>query len=118
MNDIQVSKNFRLREFECSCCQSVKLDSDLLGRLQQIRDDAGRPVIINSGYRCPSHNSAVGGASQSRHMVGDAADFRIPGLSIGRQRELAEKYFANDGIGYANNFTHVDCRGSRARWNY
>lgn len=94
------------------------MDSTLLERLQSIRSEVGRPVIINSGYRCPSHNSAVGGASQSRHMVGDAADFRIPGMSIAQQRELAEKYFGGDGIGYANTYTHVDCRGSRARWNY
>ena len=118
MNNIQVSENFNLSEFECSCCQQVKLCSDLLNRLQKIRTETGRPVAINSGYRCPSHNSAVGGASQSQHMQGKAADFRIPGLSIQEQRQLAEKYFANDGIGYGDTFTHVDTRGHRARWNY
>ncbi len=118
MNDIQVSENFKLREFECRCCQAVKLDSELLRRLQAIRTEAGRPVVISSGYRCPSHNRSVGGAAQSRHMVGDAADFRITGLPISQQRQLAEKYFDGGGIGYGSNFTHVDTRGTRARWNY
>ena len=118
MNNIQISENFKLREFECRCCGAVKLDSELLRRLQAIRAETGRPLIINSGYRCLDYNRQVGGASESQHMEGKAADFRIPGLSIQQQRQLAEKYFANDGIGYGSTFTHVDTRGFKARWSY
>jgi len=118
MNDIKIAENFKLSEFECRCCKVVKLDSELLDRLQKIRTEAGRPVIINSGYRCPGYNRQVGGAPQSQHVEGKAADFRIPGLSISQQRQLAEKYFANDGIGYGSSFTHVDTRGHKARWDY
>ena len=118
MNDIKIAENFKLSEFECRCCQVVKLDSELLKRLQAMRTETGRPLRITSGYRCLDYNRQVGGASESQHMEGKAADFRIPGLPIQQQRQLAEKYFANDGIGYGSNFTHVDTRGSRARWNY
>lgn len=38
----------------------------------------GLPVYISSGYRCPPLNTAVGGASDSAHLYGCAADFTIP----------------------------------------
>jgi len=118
MNNIKIAENFELSEFQCKCgCQTVKLCSTLLDRLQKIRTEAGRPVIINSGYRCSGHNRAVGGASGSQHLEGKAADFRIPGLSIQQQRQLAEKYFPDGGVGFYNNFVHVDVRGRKARWS-
>lgn len=42
--------------------------------LQPIRDRYGKPIYINSGYRCPSLNRAVGGVSNSQHKIGHAAD--------------------------------------------
>ena len=47
--------------------------------LEPIRAIFGdRPVIISSGYRCPEVNAAVGGASNSAHLFGCAADFTVP----------------------------------------
>ena len=118
MNNIKISENFKLSEFECRCCKTVKLDSELLERLQKMRDEAGRPLVISgSGYRCPAHNRAVGGASGSQHMEGKAADYRIPGMSNEQQRQLAEKHFPDGGVGFYNNFVHVDVRGRKARWS-
>lgn len=119
MNDIQVSQNFKLSEFQCKCgCQQVKLHSELLKRLQAIRTETGRAVVINSGYRCPEHNKKVGGASNSQHLHGKAADIAIKGLPISEQRKICVKHFGDGGIGYANTYTHVDTRGVQARWNY
>lgn len=42
--------------------------------LDPLREKYGKPVKVNSGYRCPKHNLAVGGAMQSQHMKGEAAD--------------------------------------------
>ena len=42
--------------------------------LQPLRDAIGSPVNINSGYRCPSLNMSIGGAKNSQHMTGHAAD--------------------------------------------
>lgn len=42
--------------------------------LQPLRDALGSPVNLNSGYRCPSLNKSIGGASGSQHMTGQAAD--------------------------------------------
>jgi hypothetical protein len=42
--------------------------------LQPLRDALGSPLKINSGYRCPSLNRSINGASGSQHMTGQAAD--------------------------------------------
>ena len=42
--------------------------------LEPARAAYGKPIIVNSGYRCSIHNAAVGGASSSQHMRGEAAD--------------------------------------------
>jgi len=47
--------------------------------LEGVRELLGkRPIIINSGYRCPDLNKAVGGSSSSDHMKGFAVDFTCP----------------------------------------
>jgi len=43
--------------------------------LEEVRLLLGTPMIISSGYRCPDLNELVGGARNSRHMLGLAADF-------------------------------------------
>jgi hypothetical protein len=50
----------------------------LAGRLEAIRKLLGRPMIISSGYRAPAVNRLVGGAANSQHMLGQAADFIAP----------------------------------------
>ena len=50
-------------------------------RLQAMRDASGS-LRINSGYRSPSYNAGVGGASKSRHMYGDAFDIKPLSTSI------------------------------------
>ena len=40
---------------------------------------ANGPITINSGFRCPSLNSLVGGVSNSQHVTGQAADISIKG---------------------------------------
>ena len=42
--------------------------------LDPLREMYGKPIIVNSGYRCPQLNAAVGGAKNSQHMRGEAAD--------------------------------------------
>ena len=118
MNDIKISDNFKLSEFECKCgCRTVKLHSELLRRLQAIRTQTGRPVRITSGYRCPAHNRAVGGATASRHMLGDAVDFQIVGMPIAQQRKILDVHFADGGRGYGTTFCHGDL-GAARWWNY
>lgn len=85
---------------------------------QQARDRIGRPFIVTSWYRPPAINARVGGASQSRHIVGDAIDFYCEGLT-GNQLYWALDPWWPGGLGRYTNFpalSHIDARGYRARW--
>ena len=42
--------------------------------LDPAREKYGKPVVVNSGFRCPLHNKAVGGVYNSQHVSGQAAD--------------------------------------------
>ena len=44
------------------------------------RDDKEEPIVINSGYRSPAVNKAVGGVATSNHLTGCAADIRVTGM--------------------------------------
>jgi putative chitinase len=48
--------------------------------LEPVRNHFGKPVQINSAYRGPKLNAAVGGSSKSQHCNGEAVDFEIDGL--------------------------------------
>jgi zinc D-Ala-D-Ala carboxypeptidase len=61
--------------------------------MQKVRDLLGHPVVISSGYRCPALNRAVGGARNSDHMRGLAADFTCPGF--GRPLDVAKAIVAS-----------------------
>ena len=42
--------------------------------LDGIREKLGKPILVNSGFRCPALNKAVGGVANSQHLKGLAAD--------------------------------------------
>ena len=44
--------------------------------LDPLRELYGKPIIVNSGYRCLKLNKAVGGARNSQHLIGQASDIR------------------------------------------
>lgn len=57
--------------------------------LQPIRDRVSRPVRINSGYRSPEKNASIPGSSAtSQHMLGEAADISIPGMTDAELRQV------------------------------
>jgi hypothetical protein len=53
-----------------------KLANDVL---DPIREKYGKPIYVNSGYRCPKLNTAVNGSKTSQHCKGEAADIRCKG---------------------------------------
>ena len=53
----------------------------LCGWLEELRQEWGNePIIINSAFRSPSINKAVGGVPTSNHLTGCAADIRVLGM--------------------------------------
>ena len=74
MTMAQGTKNFKVSEFACKCGCGNEVKQELIDMLQIIRDRAGIPIRVNSGYRCPKHNAAVGGVKGSYHTQGLAAD--------------------------------------------
>ena len=87
-----ISKNFTLEEMLSSAtAKDKKIDNSptpearkniqslVDNTLQPVRDLYGKNIHINSGYRCPALNKAVGGAVNSQHTEGKAADITTGG---------------------------------------
>lgn len=86
-------KYFTRAEFRCRCgkCDTLdRLHTPLVDMLDRLREKAGVPCIITSGVRCEAHNAspAVGGAVNSYHCRGRAADFRLQGISSDRSMSI------------------------------
>ena len=86
---------------------------DLLHDLS-LKTKSNRPIHIISGYRSPATNKLLrknssGVASKSMHMLGKAADIRIPGFNTRQLRDIARKMKAG-GVGYypKSDFVHLD----------
>ena len=85
-----ISKNFSYSEFQESETAKARgitnvittfevrdaVKALVLEVLQPLRDAWKRPLHVNSGYRCPKLNKAVGGVPTSQHTKGEAADIR------------------------------------------
>jgi uncharacterized protein YcbK (DUF882 family) len=125
---MKLTKNFSKSEFDCSCnCEMPKKVLDnvkiLAEQLQIIRTISEQPIQINSAYRCPKHNKAIGGVKNSQHVLGKAADIVIKDYTAEETFYLISELI-NDGdmlqggLGSYNSFTHYDIRKTKARWNF
>lgn len=115
---VKLSANFVSTEFDCkgvNCCKETKIDEKLVEILQKIRKFFGKPLVINSAYRCATHNKAVGGASLSNHMKGMAADIVVNGTAPEEVAKYAESIGVK-GIGLYDWGCHVDTRTSKFFW--
>jgi zinc D-Ala-D-Ala carboxypeptidase len=119
MTDWSAVKNFSRPEFGKS--DGVEPDADLVRMLDQARDVAGVPFVINSGIRSVERNAQVGGAPESAHLSGHAVDIHCP---TSRQRFLIVQALIEVGfrrIGIGNTFVHADTDPDKAQdviWTY
>ncbi|MDI5890621.1 D-Ala-D-Ala carboxypeptidase family metallohydrolase [Halomonas rhizosphaerae] len=115
---MKLSVNFARHEFACSCgCGFDTIDAATLEILETVRQHFGRPVTVTSGARCRDYNASVGGASQSQHLFGRAADIKIQGHPAMIVADFIEENFPHASIGRYLTFTHVDTRtDGPARW--
>jgi len=116
----RLTENFSRSEFKCKCgeCSQDTIDYKLLELLQTLRNRTGARITINSGNRCPAHNGAVGGAPNSQHLLGRAADIVVEGVSPSQVGSMMEELMgAAGGIGIYETFTHIDTR-TNGMWRH
>jgi uncharacterized protein YcbK (DUF882 family) len=112
-----ISEHFDRAEFACNCgtCGHDTVDTLLLEALEAIREKFKAPIKVSSGNRCKAYNKTVGGAQNSQHLLGRAADIQVDGV-----KPSVIAGFAMDlgmSVGSYDTFTHVDSRsGPVARW--
>lgn len=115
--DYPVSPHIRLKEFQCKDrSDKVLYSTELMSMLEKLRAYGGFTVHINSGYRSPSYNRKIGGASKSQHTLGTAADIVVKknGKTVSAKKicclcqDLGFK-----GVAYiSESAVHVDMRNS------
>lgn len=120
--DARLSENFSLSEFRPGkrSYEYIRVSPSLIASLEEIRGYTGRPVTVTSGYRPPAYNREVGGAANSCHIDGLAADIYCEGVTVDELYDLCEEVIGyRGGIGYypKSGFIHVDVRGYHARWS-
>lgn len=73
----QLSTHFNVQEFKCKCGENhdILIENDLIDKLEMLFDklDCSK-IIVNSGYRCSTHDKNVGGNGIGQHTKGRAAD--------------------------------------------
>ena len=122
---MNITDNFTLEEFiysDTAVAKGIKNEPGTRERLammnlcvkllQPLREAIGKPISINSGYRCPELNKAVGGVLTSQHVKGEAADLSISGKAGDLLEVLEESGLPFDqAILYRKkNFLHVSLK--------
>lgn len=112
--EMQISKNFKVKEFRCKDgSDRILIDTDfVVNKLQKIRDGLGSPITINSAYRTESYNRKAGGAKSSYHMKGQAFDITVKGHTPLEVARFAQSLGITGIIQY-NGFAHVDSRPTK-----
>lgn len=124
MSDIKYVENFSYREFACKCGKcglgGVEISRELLTALQVVRTVYGKPMVIVSGLRCPTHNRNEGGKDDSAHLTGEAVDIEV-GNSRDRYELLSLLMVNFQRIGIGDSFLHVDIKQDKTQqvvWTY
>ena len=112
------TKHFKAVELACRCCSSYVPNTALLMVLEHVREHFNVPVNINCSTRCSLHNNEVGGALNSWHLSGHAADITVKGVDPSKVYKYLDERGYSDLLGLScySTFVHVDTRGKRARW--
>ena len=126
---MKLTKNFSLKEFACH--DGSVTPKDVVLRLQKVaiqlqvlRDFLEKPININSGHRNEVYNASIGGVKNSQHVLGNASDISVKGLTPEDIKEALEMLISSGhilqgGIGIYNSFVHYDIgyNGKKRRWD-
>jgi len=102
------TEHFKEIELACFCCGRSWVKQQLLDWLEEVRLIYKKPMIIESGCRCPDYNTQVRGVPGSAHITGEAADVRC--VFAQDRLDLIEAFIfvGFQRIGLSRNFIHID----------
>lgn len=101
-------------------CHANECTPELVDGLEKLRALIGKPILINDAFRCREHNAETGGVPSSQHLLGNAADIHVEGMTA----RILESYvrfcgvFKGIGRDDERNYVHVDVRPEPAQWTY
>lgn len=118
---MKITEHFSVEEFACRDGTPYPAEwietrlRPLCEALEVIRAELGSPIRILSGYRSPAHNSKVGGAKQSQHMLGTAADIVCDRATPQKAYFVARRLYREGkikigGAGLYASWIHLDVR--------
>lgn len=105
--------DFSKKEFDCQHTGRNQMKESFMDKLQQLRDVYGKPMVITSGYRDPSHPIESRKATPGAHSFGVACDVAVHGENARELVGLAIRLgFTGIGIkqkgDYSKRFIHLD----------
>jgi len=123
---MKLSTNFSLDEFASADGAApngevLKNLTELAKNLEVLRKHLGQPIRVTSGFRSKEHNKKIGGALNSFHVLGMAADIQVAKVKpedVAKAIELLikEGKMKEGGLGVYRTWVHYDFRGTKARW--
>lgn len=104
--------HFVREEFACKCgrCGGFPAEPDkkLVRLAEVVRQHYDAPVYISSSVRCPRHNAAVGGKVNSRHLSGNAMDYRVEGQTSAQVLTFVQTLPIRYAYAIDESFVHMD----------
>jgi len=114
--EVPICLGLSSKEARCNCenefCRSTVLDDDFIIAYEKFRILIGKPLKINSLYRCIAHNFKIGGSVLSRHTIGQAIDISLSSLDHLTDDDIthALKQSGFTFILFYKTFVHADIR--------
>lgn len=117
------AQHFAPREFASKGNGKLRVTKRMVAALDRVRDVIGRPIRIISGYRDPEHNARVGGAKYSRHLISDAVDINLRGMSAAQRYTLmwhllSQGFTSFGSYARSTNMLHADMRQKARVWRH
>lgn len=116
--NVKVAENFKVKEFKSRNNKIVLIHHNLPVALQMIREKLGKAINLTNAYRNETHNKSVGGASNSYHLYGMAADIYVNGMTPNELAKAIDSLFPTTFcvISYPKKgIVHFDVRSKKYR---
>ena len=128
----KLTENFTAGELACPLTKQIQISGDFLSLLQDVRDEFGRPMNVNSCCRSRQHNKLVKGHPSSLHLMDNpkhktngtlAIDISLRTMSEDDKADLFDIVYQKGlSVGISETFMHIDNRqeiGLQQRiWSY